>query len=295
MGKRPGGQPFHDPFGAIPQSVTKAIVQAIGSALPKFNRLRQYAVSSPMRRERNRSALKSLCYCRELGLQRPPVRDHFALRRSPRAELAADGSRMEVIFRFFPRRFFHPAADPDLALELRPENVQRRARVFFNLLSLVALVIREENEPALADRFQQDDPHEGDSVRGRGREAHRIHVADVGRRRFVEPFPKLLDRIRVEVRAAQSVRGGLVPEGGVIRGGNHSCERNGKVRYSATHSRSERCSNSSVRRRSQSSGRTLAEVMMRLRPLPFGEATSRAVSRSRRAQSPRPCRPRPPC
>ena len=90
---------MQDP-AAVHGDELKPVVQAIGSALPEFDRGWHYTVSAPMRRAGDLSVLINLVQVRELLLEEFPVRYDVALRRGPCAELAFSRATLEVRFGF---------------------------------------------------------------------------------------------------------------------------------------------------------------------------------------------------
>src|SRR4029077_12048582 len=77
--------------------VTKAIVQAIRTALPEFDSLGVKSISAPMRRQRNFSLGKALLHLFESGSKHAPRVDHFALTRCQSAKRRARRAGMKIL------------------------------------------------------------------------------------------------------------------------------------------------------------------------------------------------------
>src|SRR3954469_3411374 len=113
---------------------------------------------------------------------------------------------MKIFFRLPARGLVHAPIDPDLTLELHPVEGERRTWIRLQLARLRTGVVRVENEAAVTDCLQKDNATRRCSVSLHGRETHRVYVANFGRCCFAEPLCKLLDWIRIELRATEAVR-----------------------------------------------------------------------------------------
>src|SRR6266403_2038952 len=102
-------------------------MQAVGATLPKFETLRPHSVSAPMWWEWNFLARESFRQFCQPRIQHAACINDLALMRNPRAQLAANRSRMTITNRFLPRAFFSHPIDSNLSLQLLPEDVQTGA------------------------------------------------------------------------------------------------------------------------------------------------------------------------
>src|SRR5258707_6178073 len=76
--------------------VPKSVVQAVGTALPKFHFIRLDSITAPMRRQWNRFVAETLSHLRHARVEHTPAIEHLALTRRPCAQLASDWARMEI-------------------------------------------------------------------------------------------------------------------------------------------------------------------------------------------------------
>ncbi len=112
--------------------------------------------------------------------------------------------------------FSDAAADPNLAFELHPKEIERHARIGRELFAFGALVVGEEDEAALAHSFEQNDAHVRHAIGRSGGETHGVDVTNLRGGRFREPLRELLDRIGRQIGAPQTMRDVIVTEGGDI-------------------------------------------------------------------------------
>src|SRR5688572_10939486 len=139
-------EPVDQPLACVRARIAKAIMQSVRPALPEFDLVRLQPVSAPMRWQRNFAIGKTLFHLLPPGIENLPAVDHFALLRNPRPEPAAGWPRVKIGGGILARGPFHGAADPDLALEFRPEKIQGGVRVRLELFPFLAVVIRKEGE-----------------------------------------------------------------------------------------------------------------------------------------------------
>src|SRR5438477_985667 len=139
--------------------VAKAIVQTIGTALPKFHFIRLESITAPVRRQWNWLVAKALGHLRHARIEHTPAIEHLALTRRPCAQLASDRARMKIDLRFVTRGLFHFSTDTNLPVEFDPVKHKRGVRIGLELFPLCAFVIRKEHEAILIEAFQQNDSH----------------------------------------------------------------------------------------------------------------------------------------
>src|SRR5436190_16777487 len=101
LGERLRREAIDGPGTVSLSPVTKAIVEAIGSTLPKFQSIRFEPITAPMRRKRNLPLGETLLHFFETRLENTAGIDHVTLLRSPGAELRADRSGMKILLGFF--------------------------------------------------------------------------------------------------------------------------------------------------------------------------------------------------
>src|SRR5581483_1434098 len=196
--------------------VTKAIVQPVWSPLPKFNRIRLHAIATPMRREWNALATKSLGHLGHPCIQHASSINDLTLTRRPGAELAPHRTRMKVRLRFFAGSFFCLTANANLTIQFNPVKRQRGIGVRIQLLPLFALVIGKKHESIAVETFQQDDTHRRSSISSSSGQAHGIDISNPSLNRRGEPVAKLFDWIAVEIAAAQPSRRVFITRSGRI-------------------------------------------------------------------------------
>src|SRR6266536_3591106 len=192
-------QPINRPEGRmrIAAAVTDAVVQPRRTALPEFELVGREPVPAPVRGARNVIAgpLVLRLYGREARLEVDASGDRLALRRCPCAQPRRARPACEV------RRLFgfvdpvDQTLDTDLALELGPEEEQRRVRTGGKIAPFATQVIGEEDEATLVEALEQHDPRRRSAV-GAGRcQRHRIGLRHLRFHRFVEPVLELPERI----------------------------------------------------------------------------------------------------
>src|SRR5438046_7775762 len=218
-------QPFDPPRFAVAR-VTKAIVQAVGATLPKFDSLRFHPITAPVRWTWNFLSGQSLFQLRKPRFQYSSYVEHVALMRNPRPKLAANRPRMKIAGRFFVRNFFSHAVDPDLPLEFLPMNNQTRSRIFFQVPGLFALVIRVKNETSVIVTLEQNHARSRLAIFRHRCQGNCIHLTDPNLYRRGEPNPELLDRVGIEIDPAQTVREVVVAQRARIE---RDVDRNEKV------------------------------------------------------------------
>src|SRR5713226_9628918 len=191
-------QSFYQPSPIRLQLKTQTIVQTILAALPELDRLWLDAITAPMRRARNIFAVA----LRQFGvtvLQLVATFNHFALVRSPRADLAPERTRLKIFLRFVFRNLLDKSFDAHLPLLRQPVGHQTRARILGEVRRFAAFVIGEENKSEVVETFQQDDPRRRLSILRRRRQRHRVSFRNAGGSCFVVPLRELLDWVAVNV------------------------------------------------------------------------------------------------
>src|SRR5205807_1688403 len=144
----------------------------------------------------------------------------------PGSDPAARRPRMKISRRVFPRSPLDRAADSDLAFQFHPIKTKRRDRIGLEIAALLAVVIREETEAARIHALEQHDPRGWFPLGRGGGKTHGVDVANVGGERRGEPGAELLDRVRVEIGAAKTMRVVFVAQPAQFR--NRRLIHNGK-------------------------------------------------------------------
>jgi len=150
---------------------------------------------------------------REALIEDGAVGEDAALRRRPRAELAAARPRGEVRRRLLGADARGAALHTDLAFELRPEEEEGAPRVEVELACLVALVVRVEGEAFAVEPLQEDDARRGGAGRIGGCEHHRVGFDDGRRDRLGEPPLELGERVGEDVPLLEGGMAVLAAEG----------------------------------------------------------------------------------
>lgn len=122
----------------------------------------------------------------------------------PRAEAPSKGAAVIIGGGFLARVFGHGAADVHLPLETRPEKGEGGARVRGEFAGFAALVIGVKAKAPFIDCFQQDNAGGGLARGIDGGQSHGVGLCDEGGDGLVKPSFELLERVRVEVAAAQA-------------------------------------------------------------------------------------------
>src|SRR5438552_18722958 len=89
-------QPLDDPLIIRLPSVTKTVVETVGTTLPELNALRREHITAPVGRTRYFVGGKARINLLPLRLQLGPVEHDFTLARRPSRELAAQRSRLTI-------------------------------------------------------------------------------------------------------------------------------------------------------------------------------------------------------
>src|SRR6185503_4513775 len=98
----------------------------------------------------------------------------LALSRGPRSDLAEAIATGEISVGFLVRDLRHGSLDSDLNVDRRPVKAECGDGMREQMSSLSPLIIRVEDEPALVERFQQDDSHRRLPAFLDGTERHRV-------------------------------------------------------------------------------------------------------------------------
>src|SRR5690606_18969304 len=105
-------------------------MESAGPTLPKLEIERNKPESAPVRRPPQAFVLESQCHFFLSILLKRTVRDDLALWCSTGANLAADGTRVEILVRIRFRDFFYFSFYPDLSFKFRPKEIECRKRPF---------------------------------------------------------------------------------------------------------------------------------------------------------------------
>src|ERR1044071_1835745 len=155
-----------------------AVVQPALPALPELDRVRAQAEAAPELRAGDalRPAGEAGGHLGDGVLQDLAARDGAALVGGPGAKARPLGAAREVGLGRLARYPLDRALDAHLAVELRPEEDERRVRVLGELSSLAAVVVGEEDEAPLVAPLEQDDARRGAAVAVGGRPSPRPRV-----------------------------------------------------------------------------------------------------------------------
>src|SRR5256884_9805943 len=178
--------------------VADPVVEAVVAMYPELDRLRTHPIAAPVRRQGNRGALVLRGQRGHRILQNAAIWNYAALWRRPGAELAGQGTVVEIDGRLLGRLLDDRAGDANLPPELRPVDDQRRAWVLREVAPFLAVVVGEEAEAALVDASQQDHPRRRLTRARAGREGHRLGENLARRDRVAEPGIELLQRVGVD-------------------------------------------------------------------------------------------------
>src|SRR5690242_11017676 len=130
-------------------------MQAVGAPLPELYGVGDDTKAAPVFRARNLLVLILRAQVGDPLFQLFAPGDHLALARRARAELAADGTAMEVGVGLLRRDRLDPSLDANLALHLWPEEGQRRPGDIRQLVAFAAPIVGVEDEAALVRPFEQ--------------------------------------------------------------------------------------------------------------------------------------------
>jgi hypothetical protein len=126
------------------------------------------------------------------------TRQHLALIRGPRADLAAARARREVLVGFRIIDLLDRALDANLDLERLPMERERSARIRGKLTSLPAAQIGVEYEPAVVHRLEEHESRRRLPVASDSRQRHRRGLGKdraVERLRGGQQRAKMLNRV----------------------------------------------------------------------------------------------------
>ena len=140
------GKTLDLPAVVVLAGVKEAVVDAVFSALPEFDGLRNNLVAAPEWRQGNFFAGELLFYIVPLERQEFSRGDRLALRGRPSADLAAFWPRLEVLERFFWQDFCGASMDNHLAFDGEPRKQQGDVFVGGYVFGFAALVVGEEEE-----------------------------------------------------------------------------------------------------------------------------------------------------
>src|SRR5581483_3010274 len=180
--------------------VEKTVVQAVGTALPELDFLRNNAVAAPPGGERDLAVGEFAFHFLELGFQERAGSDDGALGRNPGAKLAAAGACQEVGEGLGGGDFFSGAGHDDLALEKQPGKKHRNVGVFGDVAGFAAGEVGEKNEAAFIVAFEENGSDQRAARGTGGGETHGIGFDDAVPAGLAKPKGELGEGIGVEVR-----------------------------------------------------------------------------------------------
>ena len=177
-------EPLDEPASVATPGVAQTVVQAVGAALPEFERVGDEAIAAPVGRPGDGLVGMAAFGFAVLRFEDVAARDHLALGRGPGADAGAPGPALEIAVGFLGGDAFDSSFDAHLALELVPEEDEGGVGVGLELAGLAALVVGEEREAPLVGAAKQDHPRGGAALRRGRRERHRVRF---GVSRIVAP------------------------------------------------------------------------------------------------------------
>src|SRR5687767_5959591 len=123
-------EPLDDPpFRRLIPTVADPIVQPARPALPELGRLDHEPPTTPVRRAGNVASVEAGLDLRRQTVELAAGREHVALWRGPRTDLAAPRTRREVGVRLGVADSLDRAAQPHLAMQIEPREHRRGVRV----------------------------------------------------------------------------------------------------------------------------------------------------------------------
>jgi len=148
--------------------------------------------------------------------QERSIGDDLTLGRRPRTQPATQGPIREVLVRFgLGDNLDHPL-NADLAFKCMPGEHEGNTRVRREFLSLAAIVVREEREPAIIERFEKHEPRGRKPIRCGCRQHECVRFMNARSDRLSEPSVKERERIVPRVLLGKPVGGVFLP---------HVCQR----------------------------------------------------------------------
>jgi DNA-directed RNA polymerase subunit RPC12/RpoP len=176
-----------------------AVVEPAGPPLPELEHFGENAIPAPVRRSRDVPVGVLRHERGVLRFEERAVGDDGALCRRPRAEPGAERPRDEVRVGLFRRHDLDGPLDAYLPFERVPGEDERDARVRGHLASLAAVIVREEREPAIVERFQQHEPHRRQPLGRASGERERVRLVDAGPDGLLEPTAEQREGVRARV------------------------------------------------------------------------------------------------
>src|ERR1051325_987738 len=122
-------EPLDDPIVGVPKAIAEAVVHAVGAPLPEFEKRGNGAIAAPVRRAGNGTVGVRRGELLEALVEIAAAGQDLALLRGPRAELRAARPRGPVVVGLLLGDAADRPLDAHLALQRRPPEHQRRARV----------------------------------------------------------------------------------------------------------------------------------------------------------------------
>src|SRR5215210_50163 len=174
--------------------VMRALVQAVRATLPELDHVRAQEVAAPPLRARDLGAGEALLGRAQRLVELLARAEHAALPRRPRPQPRAAAARGEVRVGLLRGQPLDRALEPQLALQRRPPQRERGARVRVELAALAAAVVREEADAAPVDPPHEHEAHGRAAVRGRRGERHALGLGHARLGRLREPAARLRER-----------------------------------------------------------------------------------------------------
>ena len=146
------------PAAVVLAGVQEAVVDAVFSALPELDGLRNDSVAAPERRRGDFFVGKFLFYIVPLDRQEFSRGDLLALRGRPSADLVAFWPRLEVLEGFFWQDFCGASMNNHLAFDGEPREQQGDVFVGGYMFGFAAFVVGEEEESFFVKALCQNGP-----------------------------------------------------------------------------------------------------------------------------------------
>lgn len=178
-------------------------MQPVSPAVPELDVARDDAEAAPEGRHGNAPFSKLSPGFHPFHFQKGARGHDLALRRSPRAELAAKRPGQEIRQSFACRHAFGQAADRHLPVQWQPGKEERHIWVLGNLTRLAAFQVRVKNKAALIKLFEQDRSRRRPPIRSHRRQGHRIRLDEFRLARLFHPSREQLERVGAQIFLTQ--------------------------------------------------------------------------------------------
>jgi len=194
-----GGEALDDPVAGFFAAVAEAVVKTATTALPELDGFGGDAITAPVRRERDFQS-GVLFFDGLVGIVESGAGGkNGALGRSPGAELAGDGTAMEIGGGLLAGKAGDGALDNHLAFHRDPRKQERGAGIDGEFAAFAAVVVSIKYEAAPIDALEENDAGGWVAIgRGEGTD-HGVGLGDFGGLGLLEPFVKLTERIAGQV------------------------------------------------------------------------------------------------